>query len=78
MIHADGVWGGTTPRGLVSFAFYNERAAIPRKTKVDLEQSGTALVPTGPEEVVETRGNIVREVEIEVMMDLESASNFHY
>lgn len=72
VIHADGCYGGPTPRGLMSLAFYNERGAIPRVTSTPIVNGSP-----GKEEVVETKGGIVREIEIDVLMDFNSAVVFH-
>lgn len=77
VIHADGAWGGSTPRGLLSFAFYSERGAIPRRTALELSASGPMFVATGPETIVDGRDAIVREVEVEVIMDIDAAVTFH-
>lgn len=63
VVHADGAYGGTTPSANINIAFYSERPAIPRVTKGD--------------EVVETRGGIVRELETNVVMDINTAINLY-
>ena len=63
VIHADGAYGGTTQRGYLHATFFNERKAIPR------EMIGG--------DVVDTRGGIVRELEVDVVMDINTAVEFH-
>ena len=58
-------------------AFYNERTAIPTKTSVNLVQDGPLLKSAGPEDVLASRSTIVREMEVEVTMDLAVAIEFH-
>jgi hypothetical protein len=79
VVYVDGVFGGISPRGMMAFAFYNERAPIPRKTAVTMvdgiPQFGPG--PTSAERVIDTRTGIVREVETEVVMSIESAEALH-
>ena len=66
VIHADGALGGITPRGYVHFALYSERAAIPRRGVRNISEDGKTL---GPETIVEVREGVVRELEVDVIMD---------
>ena len=72
VVHADGVWGGPTPRGYVSMSFYSERTPIPRRITHAVTQEGN-LGKLGDEVGRDTREGLVREVEVEVMLDLELA-----
>ena len=72
VIYADGSWGGVTPRGLLNFGFYNERRPIPRETRVQLQGDVVAQ-----EIQLEGRSGVVREVEVNVVMNLENAKEFH-
>ena len=72
VIHADGCFGGINPRGMVHCAFYSERNAIPRRTAIPIVD-GRA----GPEEVVESRSGLVRELEVDVLMDLNTSVAFY-
>jgi hypothetical protein len=72
VIHADGVFGGPSPRGLITMSFNNERVALPRRSRIPIKD-GVA----GPEEILETKGGIFREIETTVMMDIASALSFH-
>jgi hypothetical protein len=72
VIHADGVFGGPSPRGLITLSFYSERVALPRRSRIPVKDG----VP-GPEEILETKGGIFREIEATVIMDFASALSFH-
>jgi len=69
VIHADGAWGGVSPRGDIHISLYNERIAIPDKSRLLISESGTALRP----EEFESTSAIVREVEVDVIVDLATA-----
>ncbi len=64
-IHADGAYGGVTARGYIHLSFNNERRAIPRRTILSLD----AETQTSRETVIETREGVVRELEVDVLMD---------
>jgi hypothetical protein len=72
VIHADGAWGGLAPQGFVHMALYNERQAIPQQVvnKID-----SATGNMGEEIISERigRNGLVREVEVDVIMSLETA-----
>lgn len=68
VVHADGCYGGVTPRGHLHMAFYNERHAIPRRSELSIVDG-----QPGIETVVETKGGFVREVEVDVIMDINAA-----
>jgi len=72
VLHVDGAVGGITPRGMIHLATYSERGAIPRI----LEQSfsvdrGTPIEPEP--RVIEARDGIVREMEADLVMTLNTA-----
>jgi hypothetical protein len=74
VIHVDGMWGGMTPNGNIHITLYNERGAIPKRLVFGFEEDGTLT-----DEILkkrESRGGIVREVESELVMDLETAKGF--
>lgn len=68
VIHADGAWGGISPRGNIHISFYNERAAIPDSSKLVVSDEGLVK----PEEFQAT-SQLVREVEVDVIVDLQTA-----
>ena len=63
VVHMDGAIGGLTPRGLIHCAVYNERAAIPQVTEHPIDDNRL-----GPEEAVEGKKGLVREVEVDLLM----------
>jgi len=73
VIRADGAFGGIAPGGAIHMAIYSERQAIPTKTVHSLE--GQQL---GPEILKKREGRsaIVREVEIDVVLELPQAIVF--
>jgi hypothetical protein len=70
VVHADGAWGGLSPRGDIHISFYNERAAIPDTSKIALSKTTGQLVK--PEEF-EASSEFVREIEVDVIVDLLTA-----
>ena len=75
VIHADGVHGGVTPRGLIHMAFFSERSPLPQRTSLPFNKAdGTA---SGMEVTEVSREGVVREVEADVLMTLETAEAFH-
>jgi len=70
VIHADGAYGGLSPRLGIFMALYSERPPIPQS--VTHEFSGSGL---GQElrELRITRDAVVREVEVGVYLDVEVA-----
>ena len=69
VVHCDGVWGGPTPRGYMAISFYSERHPIPRILTHEVTREGVV----GSESGRDIRDGIVREVEVEVVMDLQMA-----
>jgi hypothetical protein len=74
VVHVDGAHGGLTPKGQgIQIAFYNERFAIPRSEVYPLSDG---KLDENPKDV-EKRDAIVREVEVEVLMDVDVARSLH-
>jgi hypothetical protein len=71
VIHTDGAIGSVTPNGHIHMALFSERQAIPRRLVNTLNSDGTLgeLVP----EQSETRGSIVREMDVDVLLTFEAA-----
>jgi hypothetical protein len=69
-VHADGLIGGPTPRGGLHLAFYAERAAIP--TQVEHALVDGKLGDEIKEARVQREG-IVRELQVDVFLDLNAA-----
>jgi hypothetical protein len=70
VIHADGAWGGISPFGDIHMAFYSERSAIPDVGKLTLSAKTGQF--TKPEQY-EADSEIVREMEADVVVDLNTA-----
>jgi hypothetical protein len=68
VIHADGAWGGLSPRGDIHIAFYNERAAIPDVSKLAVSEGKVIAL-----EEFAASSQLVREVEVDVVVDLVTA-----
>ena len=66
VIHADGALGALTPRGLLHMTLYSERAAIPKRGLRAISEDGQGLEP---EVFTETIGGVVRELEVDVLID---------
>lgn len=71
-IHVDGAWGGLTPRGYIQMAIYNERLPIPQQTVFELKDA-----QLGNEIKEKRRGRqaIIRNVEVDLIMDLQTAES---
>ena len=70
VIKADGAIGGITPRGDVFFSLYNERVPLPDVTVQAIENGRLSA------EIIEERTTaegILREIEVGVNMDLDTA-----
>ena len=71
VVHVDGAIGGPTPNGFIHISMYNERAAIPREQTFSVNENGTL----GGIERETTHGGIVREMEVDAIMNLNVAKN---
>ena len=74
VIHADGVIGGPTPRLSIHMDFWSERFPIPQQTVHEVNPDGGLGEELKEER--QSRKAIVREVEIGVVMDLDTAKSF--
>jgi len=74
-IHVDGAWGGVTPRGDIHMVLYNERPSIPDATFNVLTPEGRIgnEIPGS----AEGSDGIVREVEVDAIMTLNTAKALH-
>jgi len=72
-VHADGVWGGVTPRGGINIGFFSERGPFPRQVTYGVEATGRL----GPEDANARvqRDGPVREIEVNVVLDLTLAKS---
>ena len=71
VVHVDGGYGGIAARGYITLALFNERRPIPRVTRIGLDESGKTVLP---EQIIETRRDVVREVEVNLIMDERTAA----
>jgi hypothetical protein len=69
---SNGCFGGLSPRGQIHISFYSERTPIPRRTEFYIKD-GIA----GPENIVETKKGVFRELESDIVMDLNTALGFY-
>lgn len=67
-IHVDGIIGGLSPRGTINISAFSERTALPTASKLDV----VAGVP-GAETITATRSGVVRELEVNMVMDVGAA-----
>jgi hypothetical protein len=70
VVHADGMWGGPNGQGSLVVSFYSERPSVPVSASIQVE-NGTVVVP---EKVL--TGNVQRDIEVSVQMDLQIAISF--
>jgi hypothetical protein len=74
VVHADGMFGGPTPRGDLFIGFFSERFPIPTSTFHEVKPSGEIGEEIRSER--EGRQGVVREVEIGIKCNLEVAKAF--
>jgi hypothetical protein len=74
VIHADGVYGGTSPRLQLFVAFYSERFPIPQVLTYETSESGAPVQEIVTER--ESKEGVFREVEVGVMLDINAAKGF--
>jgi hypothetical protein len=70
-IHADGVFGGVTPRLTIAATFFNERHPLPDQMVYEIKEDGTIGDEIRAERI--SRDGIVRELEANLIMDVEFA-----
>jgi len=66
-IHADGVFGGVTPRLTIAATFFNERHPLPDQTVHEIKEDGTIGEEIRSERI--SRDGLVRELEANIIMD---------
>lgn len=69
-VHVSGAIGSVTPSGNIHCALFNERPAIPRITQHEIDESGHLNKDSI---VVDGRDGFVREMEIDLVMSVDSA-----
>lgn len=72
-VHADGAFGGATPRGYLAVTFFGERATIPRKGVREVTSVSDEEVKLGPETVIEGLEGVMRQLEVTVMLDVNAS-----
>lgn len=78
VVHCDGVWGGATPRGYITINFFSERSPIPQILTHELGEEETGKGQRLGEEISrESKEGIIREVDVEVIMDLPMAKSLN-
>jgi len=71
-VHVDGIFGGLAPNGKsIRLSIWNERWPIPKQTVYETDELGN-LVKEYLEERI-TREAIVREVDVDLVLDIECA-----
>ena len=73
VVHSNGAWGGITPHQELSITFYSERPSVPRHITHQLTPEGQL----GPEISRDIDGNIQRDYEVEILMNMTEAVNLH-
>lgn len=72
VVLAEGCFGGLSPRGKIHCSFYNERTPIPQMTSLPLKDG----LPSGAEEITAIKSGVIREVEVDIVMDLQAAAAY--
>jgi hypothetical protein len=75
VIHADGVIGGGTPQGHVHFALFSERPPLAKRQVHSISSQGVLGAPIVEKTVI--RDAIIRELDIDVIMTVAVAEQFH-
>jgi len=73
VVHVDGAFGGNSPKGDIRMSVWNERWPIPKQTTYKLQECGKVGDEIREDRI--SRGAVVREVEVELVMDVEVAKN---
>lgn len=74
VIHADGAYGGTSPRLQLFLAFYSERFPIPQVLTFETTEDGRPIREISTER--ESKEGIIRETEVAVILDVHAAKAF--
>ena len=74
VIHADGAYGGTSPRLQLFIAFYSERFPIPQVLTYETTETGALANEIVTER--ESKEGVFREVEVGVTLDITAAKGF--
>ena len=74
VIHCDGVIGNITPRGVLHMTLFSERQELPSTGIRRIDWKTNTL---DPEELQESEGCFERELEVDVMMGVQTAKELH-
>src|ERR1035438_8818935 len=74
VVHADGAFGGITPRLDLFITFYSERFPIPKVLTYEMSPEGVPAKELSGER--ESKEGVIRECEIGVVVDLPTAKSF--
>ncbi len=79
VIHADGAFGGPTPRGNLMFTLYSERVPFPQRISHELTSTPEGELRLGDEIVADriSKDGVVRELECGVVMDIAGVRSLH-
>lgn len=72
VLHVDGAMGGLTPGGLLHAAVYSERGAIPTLVEAIVAPDGSVV----SQEVKASRRGVVREIDADLVMSIQTAIEF--
>jgi len=73
VVHANGAWYGGDTQGNLHLTFYNERSPIPKMVVVNLDETGIIL----GEVKRESKQGIIREMEVDVVLSLQAATELY-
>ncbi len=68
IIHCDGAYGGFTPKGLFGLSLYAERAQLPDKTVLNMNEQGNLTERHEP-----AKRDVIRQVEATVLLSADQA-----
>jgi hypothetical protein len=69
VIHVDGAWGGITGHGDINMALFSEHREPPPSSKYNINRQTGEMT----EELGANTGTLVREIEVQVVMNLDVA-----
>lgn len=77
LVWADGLIGSMTPNGLLHFALYAERPAIPRRQVFSIDPVSDGVGQLGAEVLDKqiSRGSIVRELSVDILVSAQVAED---
>lgn len=73
-LHANGVFGGVTPRNEVHMHFYSERSPIPNSVTYTREKEDSEFIESG----VDVGGDVVRIIQSSIIMDKTATINLYH